>query len=139
MIQVSIYQYLLEQVALVAEVGDRIYPAGGAPTPTARPYITWQIIDDSPTHVQGGATGLHNPRFQFDVWADSEYDAARIFTILRKALDVFRGEMGDTVLTTVRSIELESSREEYLPPDDATEEGVHRASGDFLVYCLQEV
>ena len=65
--------------------------------------------------------------------------SSRICTILRKALDVFRGDMGDTVGTTVRSIELDSSREEYLPPDDATEEGVHRASGDFLVWFVEGV
>lgn len=138
-IQVSMSEFLLANTNLTAEVQQKIYPAGEAPTKTQKPYITWQIIDDPHTHHQGGASGLENPRFQFDVWAISEYDAGRIFKILRLELDGFRGEMGETNKTTVRAAFLDTSREDYRPPDDGTEEGSHRASGDFLVWNVEEV
>ena len=139
MINVSMKEYLFSRPLLTAEVDEKIYPAGGAPTKTPKPYITWQIIDDPHTYHQGGPAGLENPRFQFDVWAESEYDAARIFNILRLELKSFRGEMGVDNKTLVRGLYLDSSREDYRPPDDGTEEGSHRASGDFIVWNVEEV
>lgn len=139
MIEVSVRQFLLSKAVLTAEVGSNIRPAGGFSTKTPLPYISWQIIDDPHTHDQGGASGLENPRFQFDVWADSQYNASRIFKILRLELDGFRGEMGVADKTTVRGVFLDTSRGDNVPPDDGTEEGVHRASGDFVFWNVEEV
>ncbi len=139
MIEVSLKEFLYASTSLTAEVAQRMFPAGGVPTKTQLAYITWQTIDDPHTHDQSGASGLENPRFQFDVWADSQYNAKRIFKVLRLELDRFRGEMGGANKTTVRGVFLDTSRDDYLPPDDGTEEGVHRASGDFVVWNVEEV
>ena len=139
MIQVSLYQYLLSVTDLTDEIGTRIYPFGSVPTGTVRPYLTWSIIDNLHVHNQGGASGLANPRLQTDIWADTEYDAARIMDILRKALDVYRGPMGDPDITEVRLISIDSDNEQYIPPGDMTQQGVYRTRADFLIWFVEEV
>ncbi len=141
MIQDALFYYLTNDATdLIAEVQTKVYPFSSVPTGTDRPYITYQIIDNSHTHHQGGASGLADPRFQFDVWANIEYDAYRILDILRKALDVFRGPMGEAGSEkTVRLIVADTDNESYVAPTDGKQKGVYRASGDFLVWFVEEV
>lgn len=140
MIQVSLYEYLISVTELTDKVGNKIYPFGAVPTGTDLPYITWQIIDNLHVHNQGGASGLANPRLQTDIWTVAEYDAALIMDILRKALDMFRGPMGDLPnQTEIRLIAIDSDNEQYTPPGDMTQQGAYRARADFLIWFVEGV
>ena len=141
MIQDALFYYLTNDATdLIAEVQEKVYPFAAVPTGTVRPYITYQIIDNVHVHNQVTASGLANPRFQFDIWADKEYDAYRILDILRKTLDKFRGVMGEAGNEkTVRSIAIDTDNEIYVPPTDGKQQGIYRASGDFLVWFVEEV
>lgn len=137
--QESLWQFLKTTTAITDELAERQYPAGSVPTGTPLPYLTWQKIDNVHTHHQGGASGLANPRYQFDIYAVSEAEAERIMQVFRKELDMFRGEMGDTTKTPVRLIAIDSDSEQYQPPKDGTQEGAHRSTADFLVWHVEEV
>ncbi len=140
MIQKSLFEYLITVTDLTDEVQQKIYPFGSVPTKTDFPYITWQIIDNIHVHNQGGASGLANPRLQTDIWSATEYEAARIMDILRKALDMFRGPMGESPdQTEVRLIAIDSDNEQYTPPGDMTQQGAYRATADFLIWFVEGV
>lgn len=140
MIQVSLKQYLFGYTDLTDEIAEKIYPFGSVPTGTEYPYMTWQIIDNLHVHNQGGASGLANPRLQTDIWSLTEYEAALIMDILRKALDMFRGSMGDLPdQTEVRLIAIDSDNEQYTPPGDMTQQGAYRATADFLIWFEEGV
>lgn len=135
LIQPALTQYLLSLTELTDVVDEKIHAAGEVPTGTKLPYLTWNKVDNVHTHHQGGSSGLAEPRLQLDIWAGTEYEAALTFDILRRNMDGFVGTWGtgaDEV--TVRVSILETDREDYSPPDDGTQEGAHRASGDFLVW-----
>ena len=140
MIQPAFFEFLSGIVELTTEINDKIFPTGAVPTGTQLSYLTWVIVDNDHVHHQGGPSGLANPRIQVDVWASTEFEAARIFDIVRRNLDGFIGTMGTGGnATTVRVVVIDSDREEYNPPDDATQMGVHRASGDFLIWFVEGV
>jgi len=138
LIQPALFQFLSSITELTDVIETKIYPAGAVPTGTQLPYLTWNKTDNVHTHHQGGSSGLAEPRLQLDIWATTEYAAALTFDILRRNLDGFVGTWGvgaDEV--TIRVSILETDREDYSPPDDGTQRGAHRASGDFLVWFVE--
>lgn len=137
MIQVSLKQWLFGQTGLTDELGTRIYPLGSVPEPTIEPYLVWQLIDRPHVHNQAGASGLANPRIQFDIWGESEYDAARIMDILISLLDTFRGTMGDPDETTVRLVAIDTDGELYTPPTDSRQMGAFRSTADFMFWNVE--
>ena len=138
LIQPAFYQFLSGITELTTEIGDKIYPAGSVPTGTQLPYLTWSKVDNLHTNNQGGSSGLAEPRIQVDIWGEIEEDAALIFDIVRRNLDGFRGTMGTGAdEAEVKVSFLENDREEYSPPDDATQQGAYRASGDFMVWFVE--
>lgn len=137
-IQPPLYQFLLSITELTAVIGDRIYPAGAVPTGTQLPYLTSSKVDNVHTNHQGGSSGLAQPRIQIDTWGEIEEDAALVFDIVRRNLDGFRGVMGtDPDDAEVKVAFLENDREAYNPPDDATQQGGYRSSGDFMVWFVE--
>lgn len=137
MIQISLNEWLLDQTELTDELGAKMYPLGEVPEGTDEPYLTWQLIDRPHVHNQGGASGLANPRIQFDIWAESEYDAARIMDILILLLDTFRGTMGTTDTTIMRLIAIDTDGELYTPPTDSRQTGAFRSTADFLFWNVE--
>lgn len=138
LIQPGLSEYLLSITELTDIVDQKIHAFGEVPTGTQLPYVTWSKIDNLHTNHQGGSSGLAEPRLQLEAWAMTEYDAALIFDILRRNLDGFVGTWGtgaDEV--NIRVAILENDREDYSPPDDGTQQGAHRASGDFLVWFVE--
>lgn len=138
LIQPAFYEFLSGITELTAEIQDKIYPAGAVPTGTKLPYLTSSKVDNLHTNHQGGSSGLAEPRIQVDVWGEIEEDANRIFDIVRRNLDGFRGVMGtDPDDAEVKVAFLENDREEYNPPDDATQQGGYRSSGDFMIWFVE--
>jgi hypothetical protein len=63
------------QAALAALVSGRCYPLV-APDGTAKPYITFQVIDDTETVTLDGPSGTERLRVQVSVW-DKTYGGAK--------------------------------------------------------------
>ena len=134
-IQPGLFEFLSAIVELTEEIEDKIYPDGEVPTGTQMPYLTYVKDDNLHTNHQGGSSGLAEPRIKINIWGVTEEQAALIFDIVRRHLDGFRGTMGTGANEIVVKVAvLEADREGYVPPDDGTQVGAYRASGDFLIW-----
>ena len=81
--------YLKAYAALIALVGQRIYPVK-FPQTTTMPCVVFTRIDTPRelTHDMSGSTGtLAHPRFQFEVWSETYHAGKDITDILRTALN----------------------------------------------------
>ena len=137
MFQISLSEWLLAQTELTDELSTRIYPQGEVPQEATKPYLVWQLIDRPHVHNQGGSSNLANPRIQFDIWDDNEYDPARIMDILISLLDTFRGTMGTTDETIMRLVAIDTDGELYTPPTDSRQRGEFRSTADFLFWNVE--
>lgn len=83
---VAIFTALQANAALVALVGDRIYPGNGPDNQTA-PYIIWQGVGSDPGAVHTGATGATERIVQFACFAETPEGAIAVREALVAALD----------------------------------------------------
>jgi hypothetical protein len=88
LIQAKIKQYLQAKTALTALVGTRIYP-NYVPETSIHPAISYFMVSNVRPHIKDGHIGEAQPRFQFDIWADSYGQAVEVERELITALDDF--------------------------------------------------
>ena len=124
MIESSISTFLLADAILSGLIASRLYPLKLPQKPTL-PAVTYQRISGERVHDMSGASGLAEPRFQFDAWADKYLDAKSVADAIRKRLDGFKG-LAET--DTVQSALLESDRDFY--EDDVK---IWRVSMDYFI------
>lgn len=81
----DLYALCAANAALVAAVGDRIYP-DKLDQDCAYPAIAYRLVSVLPFPAMGSDTRNHKARYQFDVW-DSDFTTAKATALLlRKAL-----------------------------------------------------
>lgn len=112
-------------VAQATAAGSKVH-AGEVPQTTEPPYIVFFEVGKPPTHTHEGASNAVQQTFQVTVWATKEPDAAAIGTQIRRAMDGYRGLMGDV---PVKGAFLETEREGR---DDVTNR--HYISQDYDVF-----
>jgi hypothetical protein len=77
---------LTGHAGLAALVGARVYPAPLPQRPTL-PAVTYQRISTEPIQTRDSAqANFERPRFQFDVWTDSQASRVAVAAQLRGAL-----------------------------------------------------
>lgn len=100
----------------------------------ARPYVIMQFISSNHIHHMLGSSGFATRRVQFDIYGDTSPSVEATFEALRNDLDGFIGMMGVGDNTTqILSSWLESERDSYVDPIDASRFGKHRRTVDFLI------
>lgn len=94
MIEEGLVAYLLADANLSALVGNRIHPIE-LPQTINTPAITYQRISNprTMTHDQD-STGLSEPRFQFNAYAETYSVARAVIVALRECLLGFKGVFG---------------------------------------------
>ena len=65
-IKEAIYSHLTHDDAVVAFVGERVYPVGTAPATPRYPILTYQRTSGVPERHLHGGTGLVNSRLQIN-------------------------------------------------------------------------
>ena len=123
----TIRKVLMDDAAVVALVGTRVYPKI-LPQNPGLPAITYQRISRVAVadNLQG-AGSLARPRVQVDAWAKTDADAITVGAAVRRRLNGFRGPV--TGEGDVRRIALETNQDLY----DA-ELLLHRHSADYFVW-----
>jgi hypothetical protein len=124
----GIYSYLSGYAGLVAKVGTRVYPVR-FPQSTIMPCVVYQRIDTPriTTMDSSGSSGdLINPRFQFEVWAETYDEAKDICDILRAALNGKTGTMGGV---TIRASLGSNETVEYSPEFE-----LYRFQTDYIIW-----
>ena len=74
---------------LVALIAARIYP-DRLPQGVAYPAVSYRMISNERVSAFGSDTGLAQPRYQFDSWAERKLDAINTSAEVRKALQRWR-------------------------------------------------
>lgn len=132
--QEALYYELMHDDALVALIGERLYPAP-APETAVMPFMTYQRTDKSRERHQGGSSGMARPIYQFDIWAASELAAHNVMEAFEAVIENFRGELGEAgdAVTVPRAL-IESDRDEFVPPSDASQRGAHRITAEVSIW-----
>jgi hypothetical protein len=134
-IEGAIYDHLRKDGPVAATVSSRVYPVASVPQSASLPYISFQKVDAIYERYQGGGSNLAHARFQVDSWTTDQKGASDLGKVVRDALDNYSGTMGEGAdATTVEAIFLESERDEFAPPTDASETAVHRVSQDYVIW-----
>ena len=121
MTEAKLYTALTGHAGLSALVGTRVFPVI-LPQNVTLPAVRYQRITGGQVTAHSGYTGLENPRYQIDAWANT-FDAARaIAKQIRLAM---------TSATTFTAIVL-TDFDDYEP-----EKNLFRISLDFSVWSEQ--
>ena len=106
----------------------------------ARPYITYTKISNDHTSNQSGGSGLAQPVYQLDVWADSALSAESVYDALRAALDGYSGTMGTGAYeTTVESVFVVDDDEGFEKPTDGSQQATYRHRVDITIWHRETV
>jgi hypothetical protein len=78
---------------LTTLIGDRFSP-GFAPQGTARPAITYLLVDDVPESAMNADTGVSRARWRLNIWATTYASAIAVRASLKAAYKRVRGTFG---------------------------------------------
>jgi hypothetical protein len=130
MIEAGLVSRLKSSADLVTLVEDRFFPLR-APQDETRPRITYQRIDTIREKHLRGTSGLTHPRIQVNCFADNYGTVKRMADYVRRQLDGFSGPAG---AFTVHATWVDSDRDDWFPPEDATDAGTYRTSVDVIIW-----
>lgn len=129
-IKAALVTYLSAQAPLTALVSTRIEPMESA-TSTTLPRITYQRIGAEHAHHMRAAAGWVKTQIQIDCWGATSVSVANVAEQVREELDGMRNTtMGGVI---VSHVVLQSERDSFEEPVDATERGVFRISQDYTI------
>lgn len=119
-----IYAHLAANAGVSALVGSRIYRDRATETDVL-PYITYTRISEARHPHSTGTSGLVNAVYQINSWATERNDANEIAEAVRNALDTLTGTLGAGAVTetTIRSCDLDASRDLDVPPTAGDQQG----------------
>lgn len=92
-IEVALRSHLLARAALVALIGERIFPAA-APQGAVLPRVVYQRVTTDAVQSLRGASGLEGARIQLDAYAATYAQAAAIAHEIKQATIGHVGFMG---------------------------------------------
>lgn len=75
--ETDIYDVLSADPTLSGLVAARIYPVTLPLNEQTYPAVSYQRVGNASRKTLGDNVGFPNPRFQFDIWATGNHDAAR--------------------------------------------------------------
>ncbi|HUX01016.1 MAG TPA: DUF3168 domain-containing protein [Phycisphaerae bacterium] len=116
-------------------IGSRFYPIGEVPTSAARPYATYQKISGIGHRHQVGASGLHQARYQINVYADTGASADAVRDALYALLGRFVGNMGEEgSQVAVKLAAIEDDNVSFESPASAKQRGTQIRTMDLIVW-----
>ena len=120
----ALVMHLLNDSALTALVGDRVFPLA-IPQDEQVPAIVYQKISAPRTLSVSGDSSANSTRMQLSCYAETFGQAKQIAQVLYNSVDVFRGQLGGRVKAAVL---MADSRDDYEP-----DTGRYRCDIDFFV------
>jgi len=116
MIEYAIRRHLLDNSAVTAIIGDRIYPLT-MPQGETLPVITYSVAAIHEDNQEGDAATLARARLQLDCWATTHKQANDLAQAVRLALPTTTGAIGSGAnrVEEVSIIPIETGRQFYEP------------------------
>ena len=135
-IKAPLRDYLLEDAAVAAAVGTRIFP-GRMPQGEARTSIVITEVSGDGDHTNDGPSGLTRQRVQIDSWSSNPDTAADLARAVKERIDGLRGVLSwgsssPQSQVTIRGVFFDSSRDLY--DDTVKMDGV---SQDFFIWYAE--
>jgi hypothetical protein len=129
MIEQAIRSALINNAAVTALIGTRVYPMFLAQGYTL-PAISYQRITGNRPREAADKTGRVNARFQIDCWAESYSGAHDLSGKVITCLDNHRGTLGTgtAAMDDVGTIETIAERDDY-----STDVEIYRVILEFLI------
>jgi Protein of unknown function (DUF3168) len=136
-IRVGLRAYLLDDAAIAAIVGTRVYPIV-LPQGQVQTSIVYTRISGFGDNHMLGPSGLSRPRIQIDCWSQSIDTAAQLANLVKERIDGFLGtwlwgEDSPEEAIVVQGVFYENEREDY---DDVSK--LYRVSRDFFVWVSEK-
>jgi len=107
-------------------VGSRVY-VGYAPQHAAMPHLVLTLMDSEEFQLISGTTGSRQVDFDIDCRAKRSVTAESVGDAVRDALTNYSGTVGSD---TVHAIMVQSESNDYEPPADASQTGIHTVTID---------
>lgn len=105
-----------------------VYPSI-APQGTAFPYITYQVISQTPNHTKGADSDLDVYRVQINVFSNSYAEAITLKESVRTNLDYYTG--------TIESIQVDRVRFDNEQEFYSEELRVYHIATDYLIWTYR--
>lgn len=137
----AFYAHLSTASTVVSVVSTRVYPVGELPKDVVAPYITFAVEEvQHERHLTGGE-GLARSRVSVAGWAEDYSGAAAIQGTLRALLDNYRGIIGTATIAYISALGtfMEPESDEYVPPSDASQVGMHAVSMTFVIWHPESI
>ena len=125
-----IYHRLTSYGPLRDVIGDRVYPGFKADL-TPRPYVTVFRVSNGKVRSLAGDSGTKHPRFQLDIWADSQESADEVDELVHAALNDYHADTDDI---TIQWAWVDDARDGFDEPIDGGEVPLFRVSLDLMVW-----
>lgn len=101
MIEEGLVTFLKAQAPIAVLISGRVFP-GVIPLGQPLPALTYQRISCARVRSFAGASGIASPRFQIDAWASTAKTARELAGHVRRALDGYRGSLGQVQVLGVQ-------------------------------------
>jgi hypothetical protein len=140
--QSDFYDYVLADAEIIAATGNDTEGVGKvyhlqSPEAEDPPYLVFQKITGQNHHHYGAASAIASAFYQFDcIGLTTTTDATDIAEAVRNRLDGYQGTMGSTV---VRSMFVNTHREESEDPGDGSEAWISRVILEIEAWYVQTV
>jgi hypothetical protein len=131
----DLVNHLTTDAAVIAKVGDRVYPQI-LPQAPVFPAITYNQVSGVRERDLCGPTGRTRPRITINAWAERYADARALADAIREALSDLSGSiMGGSPGTLVDDIALDNEFDLY--EEEAGTKGVHRVVQDYIISFVE--
>lgn len=110
-----------------AQIGTRAW-ALTAPSKANLPYVTWQLISETPNHAMSREAAYREVRIQVNSFAKTHARVVAVAEAVRTALNRFRGTSGGTV---IQDILADTAQESFVAE---VEDGVYHLPRDYRVF-----
>ena len=128
MISTAIYSILHTNAAVLAVVGNRIYP--NMATQTAQhPYIVYSVVSKVPTDSKDSGTGFDRYRVQVDCVGNNFSDIESLATKVRTALDRKTGSHGSMTIIQITYENTVDVHDEFS--EDSSQ--IYQKAVDFMI------
>jgi hypothetical protein len=127
----ALRKHLLDDPAIAATVGARIYPMV-LPQGIVATSIVYTRVSGVGDHTMQGASGLNQPRYQIDAWSGTLDGAFNLADAIKERLDGFAGTVtyGDPAQSVViQGAFFADEREDY-----DTGSKLYRVSRDYMIW-----
>lgn len=127
--ETAFVKFLMDSTALNSAVGGRIRPVTASMADRMPLIVYNRGITRRPIHLLGDSA-LVFLMMQLDIFARSYSEAKTIAELVRNRVHGYIGQITNGTETASCDMAIDSERDDYVPPNDASDTGTFRVSID---------